>query len=56
VRVEKMLDEAAKTAAKTSTGEPVKPGKPVSSSSLAFPESFAAAAPDDAAAKPVPRK
>jgi len=55
VRVEKMLDEAAKTAAKTSTGEQVKPGKPVSSSSLAFPESFAAAAPGDAT-KPLPRK
>jgi penicillin-binding protein 1A len=56
VRVEKMLDEAAKTAAKTSTGEPAKPGKPVSSSSLTFPESFAAAVPGDAAAQPVPRK
>jgi penicillin-binding protein 1A len=34
----------------------VKPGKPVSSSSLTFPESFAAAVPGDAAAQPVPRK
>jgi penicillin-binding protein 1A len=57
VRVEKLLDEAAKTAAKTSSGDPVKPLKPVSSSSVAFPESFAAAVPGaPAAAMPVPRK
>jgi penicillin-binding protein 1A len=48
--VEKMLDEAAKTA-----GDPVKPVKPVSSNSVPFPDSFAAAAPGDRAA-PVPRK
>ncbi|HYS86798.1 MAG TPA: penicillin-binding transpeptidase domain-containing protein, partial [Bradyrhizobium sp.] len=56
VRVEKMLDEAAKAAGKTSSGDPVKPVKPVSSNSAAFPESFAAAVPGDAAPKPVPRK
>jgi penicillin-binding protein 1A len=56
VRVEKMLDEAAKAAGKTSSGDPVKPVKPVSSNSPAFPESFAAAVPGDAAPKPVPRK
>src|ERR1700687_4139431 len=38
VQVEKMLDEAAKTA-----GDPPKPVKPVSSTSVAFPDSFAAA-------------
>ena len=43
VQVEKMLDDAAKTADKTSAGEPAKPGKPVSSSALPFPDSFAAA-------------
>ena len=48
VRVEKMLDEAAKTAGNTSSGDPVKPVKPVSSNAVAFPDSFAAA--------PVPRK
>jgi penicillin-binding protein 1A len=54
VQVEKMLDDAAKTADKTtSTTEPPKPGKPVSSSALAFPDSFAAATPNDAAS---PRK
>jgi hypothetical protein len=34
----------------------VKPLKPVSSNSVAFPESFAAAVPGDAAAKPALRK
>ncbi len=46
VQVEKMLDEAAKTADKTST----KPTKPVSSSALAFPDNLAAATPSDAGA------
>jgi penicillin-binding protein 1A len=55
VRVEKLLDEAAKTAAKTSSGDPAKPVKPVSSSSATFPESFAAAVPGDPAA-PAPLK
>jgi penicillin-binding protein 1A len=41
--VEKMLDEAAKAAS-----EPVKPVKPVSSNSVQFPDSFAAAAPGSA--------
>ena len=44
VQVEKMLDEAAKTA-----GEPAKPVKPVSSSSAPYPDGFAAATSDDAA-------
>jgi penicillin-binding protein 1A len=48
VQVEKMLDDAAKTADKTSVGEPAKPGKPVSSSALPFPDSFAAATPGNA--------
>jgi penicillin-binding protein 1A len=55
VRVEKLLDEAAKTAAKTSSDEPAKPVKPVSSSTLAFPDSFAAATPGSAAPS-APRK
>jgi penicillin-binding protein 1A len=49
VRVEKLLDDAAKTTPKTSSDEPAKPGKPVSSSAVAFPDSFAAAAPNTAA-------
>jgi penicillin-binding protein 1A len=51
VRVEKLLDEASKTAAKTSAIEPSKPAKPLSSSSITFPESFASATPSD---KPAP--
>src|SRR5213082_2486894 len=43
VQVEKMLDEAART-----SGEPPKPVKPVSSNSVPFPDSFAAAAPGNA--------
>ena len=54
-RVEKLLDDAAKTAGKTSSSEPVKPAKPASSTSLAFPDSFAAATPGDPPA-PSPRK
>jgi penicillin-binding protein 1A len=50
VQIEKMLDDAAKTAEKTSAGETPKPGKPVQSGSLAFPESFAAATAGDAVA------
>src|SRR6266480_7534664 len=49
VRVERLLDEAAKAAAKTSSDEPGKPAKPVSSSTLPFPDSFAAATPNSAA-------
>ena len=52
VRVEKLLDEAGKTAAKTSATEPPKPTKPLSSSSVAFPDSFAAATPGEQAAPP----
>jgi penicillin-binding protein 1A len=55
VRVEKLLDEAGKAAAKTSASEPPKPTKPLSSSSVAFPDSFAAATPG-APAAPAPRK
>ena len=51
VQVEKMLDEAAKTA-----GEPPKTVKPVSSNSAAFPESFAAATTSGNAAPSAPRK
>jgi penicillin-binding protein 1A len=50
VQVEKMLDDAAKTA-----GEPPKPVKPVSSNAVAFPDSFAAVGPDNATT-PAPRK
>jgi penicillin-binding protein 1A len=50
VRVEKLLDEAGRTA-----GDPVKPVKPLSSNAVPFPDSFAAAAPGSAVA-PVPRK
>jgi penicillin-binding protein 1A len=55
VRVEKLLDEAGKTAGQTSSGDPVKPVKPLSSNAVAFPESFAAAAPGDPATT-APRK
>jgi penicillin-binding protein 1A len=46
VRIEKQLDDASKTAAKTSATEPPKPAK---SSSAVFPESFAAATDEKAA-------
>jgi penicillin-binding protein 1A len=48
VQIEKMLDDAAKTAEKTSAGEPAKPGKPVSSSALPFPDNLASASSGDA--------
>jgi penicillin-binding protein 1A len=51
VRVEKLLDDAAKTA-----GDPGKPVKPVSSSAVGFTDSFAAAAPDKPAAPPAAPK
>jgi penicillin-binding protein 1A len=51
VQVEKLLDDAARTA-----GDPVKPAKPVSSNSAAFPESFAAATTSGNAAPSAPRK
>jgi penicillin-binding protein 1A len=53
VQVEKMLDDAAKTTERTTATEPPRPARPASSSALAFPDSFAAATPSDAA---VPRK
>jgi penicillin-binding protein 1A len=52
VQVEKLLDDAAKTAVKASADEPP---KAKSSSALAFPDSLAAATPDPATA-PAPRK
>jgi penicillin-binding protein 1A len=51
VQLEKMLDDAAKTA-----GEPAKPTKPFSSTSAGFTESFAAALPGSSAASPAPFK
>ena len=48
VRVEKLLDDAGKTAGKTSATEPAKPGKSTSSSALAFPDNYVAAAGDQA--------
>jgi penicillin-binding protein 1A len=50
VRVEKLLDDAAKTAGTASSGDATKPVKPVSSTAVPFPDSFAAAAPNSAAA------
>jgi penicillin-binding protein 1A len=47
VRVEKMLDDAGKTAGNTTPGEPA---RTKASSALAFPESFASANPGDALA------
>jgi penicillin-binding protein 1A len=55
VQVEKMLDDAARTAGSAASTDPVKSAKPVSSSAVPFPESFAAAAPGNPAA-PIPRK
>jgi penicillin-binding protein 1A len=50
VQVEKLLDDAAKTAGKASLGEPAKPPKPVSSTADPFPDSLAAATTGEAAA------
>jgi penicillin-binding protein 1A len=55
VRVEKLLDDAAKTATKTSSDEPAKAAKPASSSALAFPENYAAETAENAASS-TPRK
>jgi len=52
VQVEKMLDDAAKAAARTSATEPPKPTGSTSSSSVTFPESFAAASPSEATVPP----
>jgi penicillin-binding protein 1A len=49
VQVEKMLDEAGKAAGKTSSTDPTKPIKPLTSNQNTFPESLAAAAPGDPA-------
>src|SRR5437764_13237263 len=55
VRVEKLLDEAGKTAGKTSSNDQTKPpAKPVTSGALAFPDNYIAAAGDQAA--PAQRK
>ncbi|MDB5656841.1 MAG: penicillin-binding protein, partial [Tardiphaga sp.] len=51
VRVEKMLEEASKTAGRTSSNEPAAPSKP-RASALAFPESFASASDAPAATPP----
>src|SRR5258708_27743782 len=55
VRVEKLLDDAGKTAGKTSSNDPSKqPGKPVNSGALAFPDNYIASAGDQPA--PAQRK
>jgi penicillin-binding protein 1A len=51
VRVEKLLDDAAKTAE-----EPAKPSRPISSTSAGFTESFASAVPGAPAASAAPHK
>ncbi len=55
VRVEKLLDDAGKTAGKTSSSDQPAPAKPVSTGALAFPENYAAAGSGDPTA-PAPRK
>ena len=55
VRVEKMLDEAGRSVGRTTSGDPPSPVKPLSSSAVEFPDSFAAATPGNATA-PAPRK
>ena len=52
VRVEKLLDEAGKTAAQTTSTDPAKPVKPLSSNAVAFPDSFAAATSREPTAPP----
>jgi penicillin-binding protein 1A len=55
VRVEKLLDDAGKTAGKTSSNDQAKPpANAVSSGALAFPENYVAAAGDQSA--PAQRK
>ncbi len=51
VRVEKLMDDAAKTVSKTSSSDPVTPAESPkrSSSALAFPDSYAAATPGPSA-------
>jgi penicillin-binding protein 1A len=54
VRVEKLLDDAAKTTTKTTSDDTAKPAKPGSSSSaLAFPQNYAA---EENASSSAPRK
>jgi penicillin-binding protein 1A len=55
VRVEKLLDDAGKTAGKTSSSDQPATAKPVSTGALAFPENYAAAGSGDPTA-PAPRK
>jgi penicillin-binding protein 1A len=52
VHVEKLLDDAAKTA-NAAADEPAKQAKPASSSALAFPQNYAA---EENAASSAPRK
>lgn len=46
VQVEKLLDDAARVAEKAAPADTRRPGKPVSSSALAFPENYASATAD----------
>lgn len=50
VQVEKLLDDAAKVADKAAPGDAAKAGKSAASGALAFPENYASATPDGAAA------
>jgi penicillin-binding protein 1A len=52
VRVEKLLDDAGKTAGRTSSNDPAEPVKPRASTTLAFPESFASVTPGEPVAAP----
>jgi penicillin-binding protein 1A len=54
VRVEKLLDDAARTAGKTSSNNTAKPDNQQSSDALAFPENYVTAAGDQGS--PPPRK
>jgi penicillin-binding protein 1A len=57
VRVEKLLDEAGRTAGKTSSNDAAKPtANPESSSALAFPENYVAAAGPNGVTTSAPRK
>ena len=54
VRVEKLLDDAAKTTTKTTSDDATKPARPASpSSALAFPQNYAA---EENASSAAPRK
>jgi penicillin-binding protein 1A len=54
VQVEKMLDDLARVANKSASGDPSKPAKAAPSSALAFPENYASAT--DGAAAPASGK